>query len=107
MPVPDHTNPSAPGYQTQAAVHNNLPVLEEIVGIVEKDEEDAYTKEVAKRRTRLGAASPEQLRKEVGIEVWGPSQVCNTSLASFLDNLTTFKAAKTLRRHPQSPKHAR
>ncbi|KAJ7782973.1 TPR-like protein [Mycena metata] len=75
LPVPDHTNPSAPGYQTQAAVHNNLPVLEEIVGIVEKDEEDAYTKEVAKRRTRLGAASPEQLRKEVGIEVWGPSQL--------------------------------
>ncbi|KAF8170200.1 superkiller protein 3 SKI3 [Mycena galopus ATCC 62051] len=76
LPVPDHTNPSGtPAYQTQAAVHNTLPVLEEIVRIVEKDEDDAYTKEVAKRRTRLGAASPEQLRKEVGVEIWGPSQL--------------------------------
>ncbi|KAJ7124904.1 superkiller protein 3 [Mycena epipterygia] len=76
LPVPDHTSPSAtPAYQTQSAVHTNLPVLEEIIDIVEHDEEDAYTKEVAKRRTRLGAASPEQLRKEVGVEVWGPSQL--------------------------------
>jgi superkiller protein 3 len=76
LPIPDHTNPAGtPAYQTQAAVHNTLPVLDEIIGIVEKDEEDAYSKEVAKRRTRLGAASPEQLRKEVGVEIWGPSQV--------------------------------
>ncbi|KAJ7188466.1 TPR-like protein [Mycena filopes] len=75
LPVPDHTNPSAAGYKTQAVVHNNLPVLDEVVRITEEDEEDAYTKEVAKRRTRLGAASPEQLRKEVGVEVWGPSQL--------------------------------
>ncbi|KAJ6558576.1 superkiller protein 3 [Mycena vulgaris] len=76
LPVPDHTNPTAtPAYQMQAVVHNTLPVLEEIVGIVEHEEEDAYTKEVARRRTRLGAASPEQLRKEVGVEIWGPSQL--------------------------------
>ncbi|KAJ6593707.1 TPR-like protein [Mycena capillaripes] len=76
LPIPDHTNPSAtPAYHTQVAIHNNLPVLEEIIRIVEHDEEDAYTKEVAKRRTRLGAASPEQLRKEVGVEIWGPSQL--------------------------------
>ncbi|KAJ7251764.1 TPR-like protein [Mycena haematopus] len=76
LPVLDHTNPSAtPAYQTQVALHNTLPVLEEIVRIVEKDEEDAHNKEVTKRRTRLGAASPEQLRKEVGVEIWGPSQL--------------------------------
>ncbi|KAJ7502768.1 TPR-like protein [Mycena galericulata] len=75
VPVPDHTNPEAPAYATQAAVHNTLPVLEEIVRIVETSEDDTYTKEVAKRRTRLGAASPEQLRKEVGVEIWGPSQL--------------------------------
>ncbi|KAJ7115490.1 hypothetical protein C8R43DRAFT_902679, partial [Mycena crocata] len=75
LPVPDHTNPSAtPAYATQSAVHNTLSILEEIVGIIEHDEDDAYTKEVARRRTRLGAASPEQLRKEVGVEIWGPSQ---------------------------------
>ncbi|KAJ7647495.1 superkiller protein 3 [Roridomyces roridus] len=74
LPIPDHTNPDAtPGYATQVAVHNTLPVLEEIMAIVETAEEEAFTKEVAKRRTRLGAASPEQLRKEVGIEIWGPS----------------------------------
>lgn len=75
LPVPDHTKPTAPAYQTQAAVHNTLPVLEEIIDIVERDEDDAYAKEVAKRRTRLGAASPEQLRKDVGIEIWGPSRL--------------------------------
>ncbi|KAJ7668399.1 TPR-like protein [Mycena polygramma] len=76
LPVPDHTNPSGtPAYQMQVAVHNTLPVLEEIIRIIEHEEEAAYTKEVAKRRTRLGAASPEQLRKEVGVEIWGPSQL--------------------------------
>ncbi|KAJ7497133.1 TPR-like protein [Mycena latifolia] len=76
LPVPDHTSPDeTPAYQTQAAVHNTLPVLEEIIAIVEHDEDDAYAKEVAKRRTRLGAASPEQLRKEVGVEIWGPSRL--------------------------------
>ncbi|KAJ7675089.1 superkiller protein 3 SKI3 [Mycena rosella] len=76
LPVPDHTNPPAtPAYETQTAVHNTLPVLEEIIAIVEHDEDDTYAKEVAKRRTRLGAASPEQLRKEVGVEIWGPSRL--------------------------------
>ncbi|KAF7375997.1 Antiviral protein [Mycena sanguinolenta] len=90
LPVPDHTNPSGtPAYQTQVLLHNTLPVLEEIARIIEKDEEDAYNKEVAKRRTRLGAASPEQLRKEVGMEIWGPSQ-----LPKFYDDILN---------HPNTP----
>lgn len=90
LPVPDHTNPEGtPAYATQAAVHNTLPVLEEIVHIIEAAEDDAYSKEVAKRRTRLGAASPEQLRKEVGVEIWGPSQ-----LPKFYDDVLN---------HPNTP----
>ncbi|KAF7315319.1 Antiviral protein [Mycena indigotica] len=74
LPIPDHTNPEAtPSYTTQAAVHNSLPVVEEIITILEREESSTYAKEVAKRRTRLGAASPEVLRKEVGVEVWSDS----------------------------------
>ncbi|KAJ7072456.1 TPR-like protein [Mycena amicta] len=76
LPVPDHTNPeAAPSYTTHAAVHNSLPILEEIISILEREETAVYDKEVAKRRTRLGAASPEVLRKEVGVEVWSLSQL--------------------------------
>ncbi|KAJ7755694.1 superkiller protein 3 [Mycena maculata] len=90
LPIPDHTNPEGtPAYATQAAVHNTLPVLEEIVHICEATEDDAYTKEVTKRRTRLGAASPEQLRKEVGVEIWGPSR-----LPKFYDDVLN---------HPSTP----
>ncbi|KAF7321489.1 Antiviral protein [Mycena kentingensis (nom. inval.)] len=76
LPIPDHTNPeSVPAYATQAAVHNALPILEEIVAVLERNEASAYDKEVAKRRTRLGAATPEVLRKEVGVEIWGSSRL--------------------------------
>ncbi|CAK5265358.1 unnamed protein product [Mycena citricolor] len=77
LPVPDHINPDmTPAYHIQSAIHNTLPTLEEILGIIEKEEDSIYLSEVAKRRTRLGASSPEQLRKEVGLEIWSSSQVC-------------------------------
>ncbi|KAJ6607768.1 superkiller protein 3 SKI3 [Mycena sp. CBHHK59/15] len=76
LPPPDHTNPSSTmTYKTQSAVHNSLPIIEEIISIIERDEEEMYNKEFAKRRTRLGATSPEQLRKEVGVEIWGVSRL--------------------------------
>jgi superkiller protein 3 len=62
-------------YTVQAAIQDSLPVLQEIVSLLEEDEEEAVKKEVANRRTRLNAAGPEQLKKDVGVQVWGASQV--------------------------------
>lgn len=59
------------------AIQNSLPIIEEIVSIIEKEEQLAVKNEVEKRRTRLGAAGPEQIRKDVGREVWGSSKVRN------------------------------
>ena len=44
--------------------------------MTETMEEDTLKREVEKRRTRLGASSPEQLRKEVLLEISKTSQVC-------------------------------
>ncbi|CAL1707991.1 unnamed protein product [Somion occarium] len=76
LPPPDPSNPTASTvFFTQSAFQNSLPVLEEIVAIIEKDEEDTIKNEIARRRTRLGASGPEQLKREVGREVWGSSKL--------------------------------
>ena len=76
LPPPDATNPEATTiFTVQSAIHNSLPILEEITELVEKYEEEVFTKEVVKRRTRLGAAGPEAVKREVGKEVWGSSRV--------------------------------
>nr|GAT57676.1 antiviral protein [Mycena chlorophos] len=76
LPIPDHTSPEATAsYNVPAMVHNGLPVLEEVISILEREEVASYDKEIAKRRTRLGAASPEVLRKEVGVEIWSVSRL--------------------------------
>lgn len=81
LPPPDPANPTATTtLSIQEAVHNSLPVLEEIIIMTEKDEEETLKKEVDKRRMRLGAAGPEELKKEVGREVWGSSQVGISSI---------------------------
>uniref|UniRef100_D8QCZ7 Superkiller protein 3 n=1 Tax=Schizophyllum commune (strain H4-8 / FGSC 9210) TaxID=578458 RepID=D8QCZ7_SCHCM len=73
---PDFTNPeSSATFFTQSAVHNSLPILEEMVALLEQDEAEQLKREVEKRRTRLGAAGPEQLRREVGREIWGTSKL--------------------------------
>ncbi|CCM00695.1 uncharacterized protein FIBRA_02734 [Fibroporia radiculosa] len=78
LPLPDPTNPTSTAIRAiQVAIHNTLPVLEEIVSIYEKQESETIDSEVAKRRTRLGAAGPEQLRKEVGREILGASKLPN------------------------------
>jgi superkiller protein 3 len=59
----------------QVAIHNSLTVYEELVSLMEKQEADVIAKEVEKRRMRLNASGPEQLRKEVGKDVWGDSKV--------------------------------
>jgi len=76
LPPPDPANPTATTtLAIQEAVHNSLPVLEEIITLTEQDEEETLKKEVDKRRMRLGASGPEELRKEVGREIWGSSNV--------------------------------
>lgn len=76
LPPPDPTNPTAsPIFDMQVAVHNSLPVIEEIVSIIERDEEVLIKNEFDKRRTRLGGPSPDQLKKDIGVEVWGTSRV--------------------------------
>jgi superkiller protein 3 len=76
LPPADPTNPTGTTTMTtQMAMQDSLPVLEEIVSLAEKDEEEIITREVDKRRMRLGASGPEQLKREVGREVWATSQV--------------------------------
>jgi superkiller protein 3 len=66
----------------QSAIDNELPILEEIIDLVEKQEKTYINKEIERRRTRLGAGSPDQIKKEVGREVSGKSQ------ASLSDHLS-------------------
>ncbi|KAH8119473.1 TPR-like protein [Phellopilus nigrolimitatus] len=78
LPAPDPTAPTATTtLPTQAAVHNSLPTLEEIVALTEKEEEEAVEREVEKRRMRLDSAgvSPEAVRKEVGLKIWEISKL--------------------------------
>lgn len=72
LPPPDPTNPTASSiFDTQTAVHNSLPIIEEIISIVEPDEEGFIKNGFEKRRTCLGGPSPDQLKKDIGMEVWG------------------------------------
>ncbi|KAG8213777.1 superkiller protein 3 [Butyriboletus roseoflavus] len=76
LPPPDPTNPTASStFDIQAAVHNSLPIIEEIISIIERDEEVLIKNEFDKRRTRLGGPSPDQLKKDIGVEVWGASRL--------------------------------
>ncbi|TFK44590.1 superkiller protein 3 [Crucibulum laeve] len=76
LPPPDPTNPtSTTTFSIQFALQNSLNTLEEIVNLVEAEEEQTLHREVEKRRMRLGAAGPEQLKKEVGKEIWSKSRL--------------------------------
>jgi superkiller protein 3 len=76
LPPPNPTNPtSTTTFATQEAVHNSLPILEEIIALVEKDEDETVRKEIDKRRTRMNGPGLEELKKEVGREIWGASKV--------------------------------
>ncbi|CAA7259262.1 unnamed protein product [Cyclocybe aegerita] len=76
LPLPDPTNPTGTTtFEAQDSVHNGFRVLEEIVSLTERLEEDTFKREVERRRTRLGASSPEQIRKEVFREISSKSQL--------------------------------
>ncbi|KXN90207.1 Superkiller protein 3 [Leucoagaricus sp. SymC.cos] len=76
LPPPDPTNPTASTVASiQSSVYNELPILEEIVDLIEKQEKTFMEREIGRRRTRLGAGGPDQIRKEVGREIWGTSRL--------------------------------
>lgn len=76
LPPPDTTNPTATTtFVAQSAVHNSLPVIEEVIDIFETHEEATFKREVANRRTRLGAPNPEQIKREVTREIWAKSRL--------------------------------
>ena len=56
-------------------MQDSLPILQEVVSLTEKEEEEKITREVDKRRMRLSASRPEVIKNEVGREVWGSSTV--------------------------------
>ena len=77
LPSPDATRPDATTtFATQSAIQNGLPIIQEIIQILEKYEETRFAQEVDKRRKRLGAPPPDVIRQEVGCEVWSESRVC-------------------------------
>lgn len=83
LPPPDPTNPTiTTTFDIQSAVYNSLSVIQEIVSLLEKEEDETLQKEVEKRRMRLGASRPEVLRKEVGKEIWSVSQVRNVLISN-------------------------
>lgn len=76
LPPPDLTSPTATTTSVaQSAIHNSLPVLEELVSIYEKYEQGVQRDEISKRRTRLNAPPLEQIQQNVALEVLSVSQV--------------------------------
>lgn len=92
LPPPDATNPTSTSiYTTQSAIHNSLAVYEELISLTEREEETFVRSEFDKRRTRLGGPKPEQLKKDIGLEVWRSSKV-NQS-CEYLDARVYFSLA--------------
>ncbi|KAK7466875.1 Superkiller protein 3 [Stygiomarasmius scandens] len=76
LPTPDPTSPtSTTTFAIQSSIYNGLAVLEELINIVERQETELFEKELEKRRTRLGAPGLDQIKKEVGTEIWSSSQL--------------------------------
>jgi superkiller protein 3 len=81
LPAPDFTNPtSTTTAYSQAAIHDSLPILEEVVSLIEADEKETVEGEIARRRTRLNAGSPQDVKNEVIREVYGDSKVTDPGL---------------------------
>ncbi|KAI0743910.1 TPR-like protein [Daedaleopsis nitida] len=76
LPPPDPTNPTSTTiYLVQTAIHNTLPLSEEIVLIHEREEEMIIQREVSNRRQRLGAPPAEQIQRDVALEVISRSKL--------------------------------
>ncbi|KAL4262302.1 TPR-like protein [Pleurotus pulmonarius] len=74
LPLPDHTKLS-PITPIQDAINNTLPVLQELVALYEDEEREVIKKEIATRRTRLGAPSLDQLTREVKYDILRKSEL--------------------------------
>ena len=76
LPPPSPTSPTSSNtFETQEAIHNGFRVLHEILKLTQAQEEERFEKEVEKRRMRIGAAGPEAVRREVGLEMFSTSEV--------------------------------
>ncbi|KZO90759.1 TPR-like protein [Calocera viscosa TUFC12733] len=76
LPAPEPTAPTASGvHEVQLAMADGLQVLQEVVDLSEREEEEQIKKEVEKRRTRLGAGTAEEIRRAVRREVGATSQL--------------------------------
>ncbi|KIY52714.1 hypothetical protein FISHEDRAFT_69529 [Fistulina hepatica ATCC 64428] len=83
LPAPDHTNPtSTTTHDIQCAMYNSLPVLQEIVSILEAQETSSFNVEVDKQRQRLGAPGLDQIKLDVRLEMSASSQ-----LPSYYDDI--------------------
>ncbi|PCH43840.1 hypothetical protein WOLCODRAFT_138620 [Wolfiporia cocos MD-104 SS10] len=78
LPPLDPTNPtSTTTHPTQMAIFSSLPILEELVSLYELEEDETAKREIEKRRTRLTAGKPEQIRMEVNREILSSSKLPN------------------------------
>jgi len=76
LSLPDPTSPTSTTiFEAQVAIHNGSDHLDEMISLTETLEEDTDKREVEKRRMRLGAPGPDQLRKEVFRDISSSSQV--------------------------------
>jgi len=73
IPPPDPSNSAAsPSYAFPWT--DSLELYDSLIELLEKEEESTFKSEFDKRRTRLGASPPEELKKEIGQEIWSSSQ---------------------------------
>jgi superkiller protein 3 len=99
LPAPSPTSPtSSTTFEAQEAIHNGFRVLHEILKLTQAQEEERFEKEVEKRRMRIGAAGPEAVRKEVGLEMFSTSEVGSFFSASRMgpDGGSSFRPCMTL-----------
>lgn len=95
LPEPDASSPTASTvFDIQVAIHNNLPVLEEIILLTEQSEEETIAQEIQKRRTRLDAPPLAILRELVKREIWSSSKLERL----YEDVLNHPRTSDTLRR---------
>ncbi|KAF8342132.1 TPR-like protein [Cantharellus anzutake] len=70
LPPPDYTQPtSTTTFPIQDAIYNSLPLLEEIMTLSEQEEKLVVDKEVQKRRQRIDAGTPQEIRNAVVLEI--------------------------------------
>jgi len=108
LPIPDPTNPTGSAtFDAQDAIHNGFRVLQKVLSLTESQEEDNSKREIERRRTRLGAAGLEQIKKEVYLEVSAKSQVGphRDNYLYLLIQTNLFLASCTVRCHLESSQH--